>query len=75
MGVFLGEEPQGKPCLPHSGEVTNPYHQALKVESSLFLLLEEVPVHLKSSPHRTAEVPETFLENLVPLACVLSLSE
>ena len=46
-----------------------------EVESSLFLLLEEVPLLLESSPHRTTEVPETFLENHTPLACVQSLPQ
>ena len=73
--VFLGEEPQGEPCLPHSEEVSSPYCHALEVESSLFLLLEVVPVLLEYSPHRTAEVPETFLENQAPLACVQSLPQ
>ena len=72
-GVFLGEEPHGEPCLPHSEEVSSPYRHALEVESSLFLLLEEVPISWNPSPHGTAKVPETFLENQVPLACVQSL--
>ena len=73
VGVFLGEEPQGEPCLPHSEEVSSPYRHALEVESSLFLLLEAVPVLLESSPHQTVEVPGTFLENQAPLALVQTL--
>ena len=72
-GVFLGEEPHGEPCLPHSKEVSSPYRHALEVESSLFLLLEEVPISWNPGPHGTAKVPEIFLENQVPLACVQSL--
>ena len=70
-GVFLGEEPQEEPCLRGSIQSLSPH--PTEVESSLFLLLEEVPVLLESSPQRTAEVPETFLENHTPLACVQSL--
>ena len=46
---------------------SSPYRHALEVESSLFLLLEKVHVLLESSPHRTAEVLKTFLENQAPL--------
>ena len=70
-GVFLGEEPQGEPCLQGGIQSLSP--RPTEMESSLFLLLEEVPVPLESSLHRTAEVPETFLENHTPLACVQSL--
>ena len=72
-GVFLREEPQEEPCLRGGIQSLSP--RPTEVESSLFLLLEEVPVLLESSPHWTTEVPETFLENHTPLACVQSLPQ
>lgn len=73
VGVFLGEEPLGEPCFPHSVVESSPYRPVQEVASSLSLLGQEALVLLEPSPPLTVVAQEIFLGNRVLLVEAQSL--